>query len=198
MPSTIETTTSDSSPAEPARSPQERVDTWLADFEAALAVRDVERVVAKFAVDTFWRDLVSFTWNLKTLEGRDAVANMLGARLAETDPSGFRTREAATTDGDVTSAFIEFETAHGRGIGHLRLKADPEAGDQAWTLLTALQELRGHEERKGTTRVMGAVHGNDPDPRSWAEKRAEEDASLGHNVQPYGIVVGGGQGGIAL
>ena len=74
--------------------PQERVDAWLADFEAALAVRDIDRVVAKFAIDSFWRDLVAFTWNLKTVEGREGVADMLGARLAGTDPSGFRTREA--------------------------------------------------------------------------------------------------------
>ena len=73
-----------------------------------------------------------------------------GARLAQTDPSGFRTREPATADGDVTSAFIEFETAAGRGTGHLRLK-----GDQAWTFLTALQELKGHEEPKGPSRVHG-------------------------------------------
>jgi putative flavoprotein involved in K+ transport len=77
-----------------ALNPQERVDAWLADFEAALAVRDIDRVVAKFAVDAFWRDLVSFTWNLKTLEGREQIADMLGARLAQTGPSGFRTREA--------------------------------------------------------------------------------------------------------
>ncbi len=34
-------------------SPQERVTAWLADFEAALAVRDIDRVVAKFATDSF-------------------------------------------------------------------------------------------------------------------------------------------------
>jgi len=174
-------------------SPQARVDAWLADFEAALAVRDLERVVAKFAVDSFWRDLVAFTWNIKTVEGREGVADMLEHRLAETDPSGFRTREAPTTTGDVTEAFIEFETAAGRGVGHLRLK-----GDEAWTLLTALQELKGYEERKGVTRVLGAVHGSDPDTRSWAEKRHDEEASLGHTVQPYTLVIGGGQGGIAL
>ncbi|KMO76782.1 MAG: NAD(P)/FAD-dependent oxidoreductase [Mycolicibacterium rufum] len=173
--------------------PQQRIDAWLADFEAALAVRDIERAVGMFAVDSFWRDLVSFTWNIKTLEGRDQIADMLGARLIETDPSGFRTREPATQDGDVTSAFIEFETGSGRGTGHLRLK-----GDQAWTLLTALQELKGHEEPKGSTRVMGAVHGDDPDPRSWAEKKAAEDAELGRTTQPYALVIGGGQGGIAL
>ena len=173
--------------------PQQRVDAWLADFEAALAIRDVPRAAAKFATDSFWRDLVAFTWNLKTVEGRDGVADLLTERLAGTDPSGFRTREAPVKDGDVTSAFIEFETGAGRGVGHLRLK-----GDEAWTFLTALQELKGHEERKGPSRVMGAVHGSDPDPRSWAEKKAEEDASLGRTVQPYILVVGGGQGGIAL
>ncbi|MGB3356641.1 MAG: NAD(P)/FAD-dependent oxidoreductase [Mycobacterium sp.] len=176
---------------------QQRVDAWLADFEAALAVRDIERAVGMFAVDSFWRDLVSFTWNLKTLEGRDQIADMLGERLIGTDPSGFRTREEPVQDGSgehaVTSAFIEFETGAGRGVGHLRLK-----GDQAWTLLTALQEIKGHEERKGPSRVLGAVHGDDPDPRSWAEKRAAEDAELGRTTQPYVLVIGGGQGGIAL
>ncbi|PRC55991.1 FAD-dependent oxidoreductase, partial [Mycobacterium sp. ITM-2017-0098] len=85
----------------------------------------------------------------------------LEARLFEVDPSGFRTREPATADGDVTSAFIEFETGAGRGTGHLRLRSD-SGTDQAWTLLTALQELKGHEERKGASRVLGAVHGDDP------------------------------------
>ena len=189
-------------PATAALTPQARVEAWLADFEAALAARDVDRVVAKFAVDSFWRDLVSFTWNLKTVEGRDGVADMLGARLADTSPSGFRTREPATADGTgadtVTSAFIEFETAIGRGTGHLRLKRDAEGNDVAWTLLTALQELKGFEERRGATRVMGAVHGSDPDTRSWAEKRHDEELALGRTEQPYTLVVGGGQGGIAL
>src|ERR1044072_1565009 len=128
-----------------------------------------DRVVAKFATDSFWRDLVSFTWNLKTVEGRDGITGMLTERLADTDPSGFRTLETPTQDSSgeagqvpVTTAFIEFETAVGRAIGHLRLK-----GDQAWTLLTALQEVKGHGERPGPTGVLGPVHGSDPDPRSW-------------------------------
>ncbi|OBJ42933.1 FAD-dependent oxidoreductase [Mycolicibacterium mucogenicum] len=185
MTATLEPTT--------AISPQQRVEAWLANFEAALAAQDIDGVVGMFAVDSFWRDLVAFTWNIKTVEGRDQIAGMLRARLTDTTPSGFRTREPATADGDVTSAFIEFETATGRGSGHLRLR-----GDEGWTLLTTLQELKGHEERKGATRVLGAVHGSDPDPRSWAEKRAEEEATLGREKQPYVLVIGGGQGGIAL
>ena len=76
--------------------PQQRVEAWLADFEAALAVRDIDRATQKFATDSFWRDLVAFTWNIKTVEGRDGIADMLTSRLAQTDPSGFRTLEEAT------------------------------------------------------------------------------------------------------
>ncbi len=178
-------------------SPQERIDAWLADFESALADRDIQRVVGKFATDSFWRDLVAFTWNLKTLEGRDGIADMLTARLNDTDPSGFRTAETPTEEFDgehvVTSAFIEFETAVGRGKGHLRLR-----DELGWTLLTTMQELKGHEERKGANRPLGATHGSDPDRRSWAEKRLDEDLTLGYTEQPYIVVIGGGQGGIAL
>ena len=176
-----------------AQTPQERVDAWLADFEAALAVRDIDRVVGKFATDSFWRDLVAFTWNIKTVEGPRRRRRHADDPAAGTDPSGFRTREAPSQDGDVTSAFIEFETAVGRGVGHLRLR-----DDQAWTLLTTLQELKGFEEPKGQTRVLGAGHGSDPDRRSWAEKRPDEEPALGYAEQPYTVVIGGGQGGIAL
>jgi putative flavoprotein involved in K+ transport len=176
------------------QSPESRVQSWLADFESALAAREIDRVAAKFLPDSIWRDLVAFTWNIKTVEGRDGIADMLRARLADTDPSGFRIRETPANDGDdVVSAFIEFETSVGRAVGHLRLKCD-----LGWTLQTALDGLKGHEELTGSHRIFGAVHGPDPDTRSWAEKRLEEEASLGFSQQPYVLVVGGGQGGIAL
>ncbi|MDH6197503.1 putative flavoprotein involved in K+ transport [Mycobacterium frederiksbergense] len=182
-------------------SPQERVDAWLADFESALADRDIPRAVAKFSVDSFWRDLVAFTWNIKTVEGHDGIADMLTARLDDTDPSGFRAYETPTEefDGDavITSAFIEFETAAGRGNGHLRLRSDAD-GETGWTLLTTLQALKDHEERRGATRPLGATHGSDPDTRSWSEKRLDEELTLGYSEQPYTLVIGGGQGGIAL
>jgi putative flavoprotein involved in K+ transport len=173
--------------------PQERVDLWLADFEAALAARDIERAAGMFAVDSFWRDLVAFTWNLKTVEGRDGVAAMLRARLDDTEPTNFRTSETPVEADGVTSAWITFETATSRGKGHLRLE-----GDEAWTLLTTMQELKGHEEPRGTKRVKGAVHGAGGDTLSWAERRELEEKELGYTQQPYVLIIGGGQGGIAL
>ncbi|MFL6132828.1 MAG: NAD(P)-binding domain-containing protein [Nocardioidaceae bacterium] len=174
-------------------SPQARVDAWLADFETALQARDVDGAAGKFSTDCFWRDLVSFTWNIKTVEGRDGVAEMLRACLDNTDPSGFHTIEPPAAAGGVTEAWIEFETAVGRGRGHLRLK-----DEGAWTLLTTLYELKGHEEPRGGARPRGAEHGVNRARETWAEKREREARELGYQTQPYVLVVGGGQGGIAL
>ena len=85
------------------------------------------------------------------------------------------------------------ETAVGRGTGVLRLR-----DGKAWTLLTALGELKGHEEPKGDNRPPGAIHGAHPDRLSWLEMREREARELGHEVQPEVVIVGGGQGGIAL
>ncbi|WP_341268296.1 NAD(P)/FAD-dependent oxidoreductase [Gordonia malaquae] len=181
-----------------AASPGARMDAWLAKFNNTLAANDPQAVASLFVSDSYWRDLVAFTWNLKTVEGPDQIAEMLAERLAETAPRGFAPSEAPSESDGVVEAFIEFETATGRGDGHLRIKADDDGEDRAWTLLTTLQELKGHEERNGFSRPMGAVHGNDPDRRSWAEKKDDEEAELGTAVQPYVLVIGGGQGGIAL
>jgi putative flavoprotein involved in K+ transport len=177
----------------PDAPPAERVDSWLAEFEAALAARDVERAAALFAPVSFWRDLVSFTWNLVTVENRDGIAAMLRACLDGVDPSGFRTTEPPTEADGVVTAWIAFSTAVGRGSGLLRL-----TGEGAFTLLTALDELKGHEEPRGERRPRGTDHGVHRQRRTWAEQRAQEAAELGHSVQPYVLIVGGGQGGIAL
>jgi putative flavoprotein involved in K+ transport len=173
--------------------PQARVDAWLNRFETALAARDVEAAAALFAVDSFWRDLIAFTWTIKTVEGRDGVTGLLEATLDQANPSGFRTTEPPTEADGVTEAWLEFETATGRAKGHLRLK-----DEGAWTLLTSLRELKGFEERQRDRRSKGVEHGVVRGRTSWAEKRAEEDARLGYEQQPYVVVIGGGQGGIAL
>ena len=177
--------------------PQQQVDAWLAGFEAALQARDVERAAGMFAATSFWRDLVAFSWNLTTVEDPAGVADLLRATLDATDPSGFATEEEPTAADGVTTAWIRFETAVGRGKGLLRLV--DEGGDaRAWTLLTTLAELKGHEEPVRDRRPPGAEHGAHRDRVTWAEQRQREAEDLGSTTQPYVLVVGGGQGGIAL
>ena len=170
--------------------------TWFAAFEDALAARDIERATGLFAATSFWRDLVAFSWNVTTVEDPPGVADLLRSTLERTDPSGFRLTEPAETADGVTTAWFEFETAAGRGRGLIRIV--DQDGPKAWTLLTTLYELKGHEEPLRDRRPPGAEHGARRDRVTWAEKRRAEEESLGVQTQPYVLVIGGGQGGIAL
>ncbi len=173
--------------------PNDLARDWLARFDEALARRDIDAATALFGSECYWRDLVSFTWNICTQESPAQVRAMLQARLDDVAPTNWQLDGPATTTDGVTEAWFTFETRLSRGKGLLRL-----AGGKAWTLLTSMVELKGHEEKKGTHRIAGAEHGVHPGRKSWGELRAEEVATLGHAVQPDVVVIGGGQGGIAL
>jgi putative flavoprotein involved in K+ transport len=69
-----------------APTPTQQAATWLADFGAALERADIEAALAMFDAESYWRDLVSFTWNITTLEGPDAIRAMLETTLAATKP----------------------------------------------------------------------------------------------------------------
>ncbi len=173
----------------------DKVSRWLDGFGTALTRGDTRAAAALFEEHAFWRDLIAFTWNLKTLEGRAAIAAMLEATLATTRPLAWQLLgDARTTDG-VTEAWILFETASGHGKGHLRLR-----DGRCWTLLTTLQSLAGFEERTGAndSRELGVEHGVVRHRSSWLERKMKDEAELGYLRQPYCLIVGGGQGGLAL
>jgi putative flavoprotein involved in K+ transport len=171
------------------------VTTWLSAFSEALAAGDPAAAAELFLEDCYWRDLVAFTWNIKTCEGRAAVAEMLRETLPGLQPGNWRITdgEEPADAGGVIEAWIDFETAVGRGHGQLRLR-----DGRCWTLLTTLEELKGHEEPRGLSRPMGAEHGASRDRTTWLEKREHEASELGFTEQPYVLIIGGGQGGIVL
>src|SRR3954464_4575088 len=103
-----------------------RVQVFLEQFEAALAAGDLDAAVGLFAPECYWRDLVAFTWNIKTLESREAIKEMLRVCLPTTKPRNWSLAENETvseTDG-VTEAWFTFETEVGRGYGLMRLKRE--------------------------------------------------------------------------
>jgi len=173
--------------------PTQAASAWFADFQSALERHDIDAAMILFDADSYWRDLVAFTWNICTQEGPEAIRAMLQARLADVKPTAFAVEGQATETGGVIDAWFTFETAVARGRGHLRLK-----DGKAWTLLTTMTELKGFEERKGAHRIKGAEHGVHPGRKTWLEEREHELATLGISEQPYVVIVGGGQGGIAL
>src|SRR3954451_934905 len=69
-----------------AVSPSAAVDQWLASFDEALTARGPAAAAELFLEDSYWRDLVAFTWNVKTVESRDGVEDMLTETLARVRP----------------------------------------------------------------------------------------------------------------
>ena len=85
------------------------VDEWLSRFEERADRGRHRRRRRAVPDDSFWRDLVAFTWNIKTVEGPAGVKDMLDHTLAHTKPRGWHTTEPPTeADG------------HHRGVDRVR------------------------------------------------------------------------------
>lgn len=176
------------------QTPTQELAHWVDVLGQRLAEHDLDGTLELFAEECYWRDLVLFSWNLVTLEGKPAIRDMLEARLEATRPERWRLEGEATLKDGVLEGWISLETEVARGKGYVRLK-----DGLCWTLLTAMRELKGHEEPTGRRRPMGAVHGHGhADKRNWLERRRDEEASLGITTQPYCLIIGGGQGGLGL
>ncbi|MEX4006336.1 NAD(P)-binding domain-containing protein [Neoaquamicrobium sediminum] len=171
--------------------PAAKASAWLAQLADTLQRRDVAGALELFAEDCYWRDLVAFTWNVKTMEGKPAIAAMLDATLAATGPRDWAVTQGAGSE--PIEAWFTFATAAGRGSGIFTLE-----NGKCRTMLTTLQSLDGHEEPLGPRRANGVRHGADRNRATWAEQRAAEEAAYGNGTDPYCLIIGGGQGGIML
>ena len=178
---------------------------WLDAFERILDKRDPAALHGLFLTDSFWRDVLALSWNLQTVAGHETIAQALVALAPEAAPTSFKVAPHRAPPRWVTRAGINaieaifnFETAIGRGSGIVRLIPDSADGDclKAWTLLTALDELRGFEEQIGTSRPRGQAYSRDFRGPNWLDLRnASRDYA---DRDPAVLVVGGGQAGLAI
>ncbi|QTD55402.1 flavin-containing monooxygenase [Parasphingorhabdus cellanae] len=168
------------------------VHLWTARFAALLAKADGVSASTLFAKQAAWRDLLAFTWTIKTFEGRNAIGDLLRTKLTNIDPTNW----AVEAEPDADEGWLSFETRFVPCKGYVRLE-----NGQALTFFTALQDLHDHEEPSGKRRPSG-LYDDDGDKeggtRNWRDRQRNEQASLGRDRQPYVLIVGGGQGGLAL
>ncbi len=178
---------------------------WLADFEAALSESDEGALRDLFHPDSYWRDAVALSWTLQTIDGRDAILATLKSQAAKEKPSGFviapgraAPRKVMRAGTDCIETIFNFETRTGRGDGILRLIPDTSDGNRlkAWTLLTALEELKGFEEQIGTNRPRGNAYSRDFRGPNWLDKRNASNAYA--DREPTVLVIGGGQSGLCI
>jgi len=180
-------------------------ENWLAQFEAALVEADDAALGKLFHADSYWRDVLALSWNLQTLNGAEAILKELPALARRAAPRNFQIDPDRAAPRRVTragtasiEAIFRFETAVGRGHGILRLIPDAADGNQpkAWTLLTALEELKGFEEEQGNTRPRGQAYSRDFRGPNWLDLRKASAEYADRD--PTVLVVGGGQAGLSI
>jgi putative flavoprotein involved in K+ transport len=176
---------------------------WLAQFEPALAGTGTAPLKDLFHAESHWRDVLALTWHIRTFDGRDAILRELKADAVRTLATGFRIDPNRTPPRRVTRAGTEaieaifrFETAEGRGSGVLRLTPDASNRYRAWTLHTALDELKGFEEQVGKARPQGTAYSRDFRGPNWLDLR--NAAAAYGDRDPVVLVVGGGQAGLSI
>jgi len=180
-------------------------ENWLAQFETALAGADGGALKGLFLSESYWRDVLALSWNIQTLNGAPAILKELPAYAARVSPHGFAIdpdrappRRVMRAGTNAIEAIFKFETKEGRGNGIFRLLPDTDDNSKlkAWTLLTALDELKGFEEQLGYNRPRGNAYSRDFRGPNWLDlRKASADYA---DRDPTVIVVGGGQAGLAI
>ena len=186
-------------------SPQQAVEAWLSQFEAAARSGDMDALMTCFVEDCHWRDLLAFTWDLRTFSGSDSIRLALEKTLATAQPKAFEIAEGRTPPrvviraGEETlEAIITFISAVGTCSGVVRLVPDPHKPSKlgAWVFLTTLDEIRGHEEQIFSRRPRGDEFSGGFGEENWQDVRNREVAF--EDREPAVLVVGGGQAGLGI
>ena len=177
---------------------------WLEGFNAALDARDAGRLETLFCPDSHWRDLLALTWSFGTISGRPVLMPKLlsavvkhGARRFRIDPRRCAPLDVERAGEPVVEAMLRFETEVGEGIGLVRLKR-ADAGSEApmaWTLLTALQGLKGHDEESVRLSLEEPPFERDWHGPNWLDRRNDSRRYIDRD--PAVLIVGGGHAGLS-
>jgi hypothetical protein len=184
----------------PTATARDIASSWLEAFGAALERADTAAATSLFQPEGWWRDLLAFTWDLRTFHGTDRIGAALQETVGRTAPAGFALEEGREperdADSQIVTAFFRFETSVARARGIVRLM--PADGDtwKAFTVLTAMDELKGHERRAGHDRPQGTSHGENRGKQNWLDQRHEQREFEHDN--PQVLVIGAGQAGLSL
>jgi len=173
---------------------------WLGEFGAALASGEAARIAPLFANECHWRDILALTWNLRTTSGAEGIAKLITETpLAPHElviaPGRTPPRHVVRAGVDTVEAIFVFETSVGPCNGVVRLVF--EGGQpRAWTLMTMLDEIRGHEDPANGRRWQDVDWKRNFGGENWLDRRKKAQAYADHD--PAVLVVGAAQAGLTI
>ena len=177
-------------------------ESWLGEFAAALTSGNPGQLAALFAHDCHWRDILAFTWDLHTTSGADAIAQRMLPALARVAPRAVQLAAGRTpprpvkrAGTDAIEAIFTFESEVGPCNGVVRLVTE-DGKPRAWTLMTALDEIRGHEDPANGKRWQDVDWKRNFGGENWADRRRRAIAY--EDRDPTVLVVGAAQAGLMV
>lgn len=185
--------------AKKEESPLQIAQQYITKLEAILSSNDVSALPSVMHADSWWRDMLTFSWDMRTIHGLDNISNYFTANLAPTAPYNLRLRETGKFAPGISSpikglewleSMFDFETKVGRGSGMIRLVQGSDGVWKGYMMYTALQELKGFEEGKGDKRPHGSKE-FDVEQGNWQERRDKEKEFV--DSEPDVFVVGAGE-----
>lgn len=178
---------------------------WIVSFGKFLTSKDICPPKDIFFEESYWRDQLCLSWDFRTWHGPDEISFFLrhqkkGCRLRQvsTDSSDSDKKPKLVPvdhNGNVhgIQVFIKIETDVGTGKGLVRLLHDGESQKwKAFTLYTALYELRGHAETVRHRRHPGFVYklaGAPTEFHSWREMRIAQE-NFQASLEPTVLIIG--------
>ena len=178
---------------------------WVKSFNGLLdSAREGSDFSDVFLEKSYWRDLLCLTWDFHTLQSREEIVEFADGFIHSArsmslslDTSLEHRKPVLTplaSDGSVNCvrAFLNIETDVGRGRGVVKLTPDATEGQKwkAFTLLPALEELKGHEELTKWGRPAGVKDGQDHGTANWNDKRTAEQ-NFDDGREPVVLIIGG-------
>ena len=174
---------------------------WVSSLNKALNDQDYEAINRLFLPGSCWRDQLALSWDYHTFSGPENIISFL-----KSSPNGSRIKSIKIDDGSSLHApqvsaadyngkvngvgsFLKIETDVGRGPGIVRLLQDQNGNWKAFTLFTAMHELKGHEETINANRPHGVDHGGQPGRKNWQERRTAMENFEGE-IEPTVLILG--------
>lgn len=179
---------------------------WLEKLQTAVSPSaegniDTDKILELFQPDASWRDILSLTWDFRTFSGAAKIKTFLQDRIA--NPSlrdKTRLNNLKLESADLRKPWEDIEWIEalftfsigtwGAGDGVFRLVLSSEDTWKGYTIYTNLQSLNDYPEKVGVLRNPLPNHGK------WVDQRQKEIEFEG--VEPYVLIIGGGQSGLDL
>jgi putative flavoprotein involved in K+ transport len=184
---------------------QSHVQAWLDRWNGALAASDAQALAGLLCPDSHWRDALALTWRIGTLSGRAEIVRELHAKSRAAECGGWVAHPrfpaialANLGEEETIRCALRFESKTGPCDAFVRLKRDPAEGGalKVWTVMTALVDIRGHEEKYKSRRDERASVNRSFQGPNWKDRRAARARYEGRD--PAVLVIGGGQAGLTI